>query len=68
MEAEPKHLAGHSTAVIKSKDGEFMCPECGKTFEIKDAAEVHLHSVHLEHLRMVHKEFHSEDVVAHHVG
>ncbi|MGD6851618.1 MAG: hypothetical protein ACQCN6_06110 [Candidatus Bathyarchaeia archaeon] len=64
---EPKHTPGHSTTVVIVSDGTFMCPECGKTFTTKDAAEEHLHGVHLEHLRNVHGEFHSKDVVGHHV-
>ena len=53
---EPKHTQGHSTVVAQGKSGEFMCPECGKTFSGKDEAEKHLHSEHFEHLRSVHGE------------
>jgi hypothetical protein len=45
-----------------------MCPECGKTFDIKDAAEKHLHSTHLKHLKAEHGEFHGQDVDTIHVG
>jgi predicted RNA-binding Zn-ribbon protein involved in translation (DUF1610 family) len=65
---EPKHTAGHSTEITQNQDREFMCPECGRTFEIKDAAEKHLHTVHLKHLRSVHGEVHGEDVDTIHVG
>ncbi|MGE5187919.1 MAG: Hsp20/alpha crystallin family protein [Betaproteobacteria bacterium] len=58
---EPKHMQGHSTVVRKQKDGRFMCPECGKTFEKKETAETHLHNEHLEHLRTVHHETHGRD-------
>ncbi len=68
MASEPTHTPGHSTAVMRSNDGQFMCPECGKTFVVAEAAERHLHGVHLEHLRKVHKEVHGEDVVGRHVG
>jgi len=57
-ETPPKHTPGHSTAVTQQKQGEFMCPECGKTFDSKDTAEGHLHSEHMEHLRTVHGEHH----------
>ncbi len=53
---EPKHTPGHSTAVTIVSDGTFMCPECGKTFAAKDAAETHLHGMHSEHLHNVHGE------------
>ena len=55
-------------AVTQVSEHEFMCPECGKTFDIKDAAEKHLHSVHVKHLRAAHGEFHGEDVDSIHVG
>lgn len=58
---EPKHKQGHSIVVSKQKNGDFMCPECGKTFEEKEPAETHLHSEHLEHLRTVHHETHGRD-------
>ncbi len=64
---EPKHTAGHSTEVMKLGDGEFMCPECSKTFDIQDAAEKHLHLVHIKHLKEEHGEFHGKDVDAIHV-
>ncbi len=57
MDNEPKHTAGHSTAVAQEREGEFMCPECGKTFNDKENAEKHLHETHAEHLRAVHGEF-----------
>lgn len=56
--SEPTHTSGHSTTVARQENGEFMCPECGKIFNAKDTAEKHLHSVHAEHLRTVHGEFH----------
>ena len=65
---EPKHTEGHSTKITPINDKEFMCPECGRTFDLKEAAEQHLHTVHLKHLRAVHGEFHGEDVNAIHVG
>jgi HSP20 family protein len=58
---EPKHTQGHSIAISKQKDGFFMCPECGKTFEGKEQAEKHLHNEHFEHLRAVHHETHGRD-------
>ncbi|MCW3998991.1 MAG: hypothetical protein NWE93_01980 [Candidatus Bathyarchaeota archaeon] len=64
---EPKHTTGHSTAVAKMGEGEFMCPECGKTFTVQDAAEKHLHLVHMKHLRSEHNEFHDRDVDTMHV-
>jgi predicted RNA-binding Zn-ribbon protein involved in translation (DUF1610 family) len=66
MMAEPKHTPGHNTAVVNVQDS-FMCPECGKIFAIKDAAEAHMHGVHLNHLRKVHSDTHGNDVVGHHV-
>lgn len=65
---EPKHTQGHSTKITPIDDKEFMCPECGRKFDLKEAAEQHLHTVHLKHLRTVHGEFHGEDVNAIHVG
>lgn len=58
---EPKHTPGHGTNVARTKENEFMCPECGKTFDNTGMAERHLHSEHWEHLRTVHGEFHSKD-------
>lgn len=57
---EPTHTSGHSTAVIQQESGEFMCPECGRIFNDKDAADKHLRSVHAEHLRIMHGEFQQE--------
>ena len=65
---EPKHVQGHSTAVIKVNENLYMCPECGITFTLQEAAELHLHHVHLNHLRRVHGEYHGVDVEGHHVG
>ncbi len=65
---EPKHVEGHSTEITQTQNREFMCPECGRTFEVKDAAEQHLHSMHLKHLKAEHSEFHGEDVSTYHVG
>jgi hypothetical protein len=45
-----------------------MCPECGRTFEVKDAAEQHLHLMHIKHLKAEHGEFHGEDVGTYHVS
>ncbi len=64
---EPKHTEGHSTAIIHGKEHEYMCPECGKSFDIQEAAEKHLHLVHMKHLRTAHKEFHGKDVDTMHV-
>ncbi len=58
---EPKHVQGHRTTVTRTKEGEYMCPECGQTFDNKDRAEGHLHSQHAEHLRAVHGEEHGKD-------
>ncbi|MCL5877840.1 MAG: hypothetical protein M1540_08530 [Candidatus Bathyarchaeota archaeon] len=41
---EPKHIAGHSTEITPINDKEFMCPECGRKFDLKEAAEQHLHT------------------------
>jgi uncharacterized protein (UPF0212 family) len=68
VKSEPKHTVGHDTAAVEVDRGSFMCPECGKLFTVKEAVEVHLHGVHLEHLRKEHSEFHGEDVVGRHVG
>jgi hypothetical protein len=57
---EPRHTDGHSTAIMEVKEKQFMCPECGKTFENLVEADKHLYSSHWEHLRMVHEEFHKE--------
>lgn len=65
---EPKHTEGHSTQITQTSNREFMCPECGRTFEVKDAAEQHLHLMHLKHLKAEHGEFHGEDVGKYHVG
>lgn len=65
---EPKHTQGHSTQITQTPNHEFMCPECGKTFDIQDAAEKHLHSMHLKHLKAEHGEFHGKDVDTIHVG
>ncbi|MDR0372136.1 MAG: hypothetical protein LBI79_01015 [Nitrososphaerota archaeon] len=64
---EPNHTPGHDTTIVAVNENIYMCPECGRTFSIKDAAEQHLHGVHLEHLRRVHPEFHGKDVVGRHV-
>jgi hypothetical protein len=61
LNREPLHVQGHRTSVIQRKEGDYMCPECSKTFDNKDRAEEHLHSEHFEHLRTVHGEFHSKD-------
>ncbi|HLN46068.1 MAG TPA: hypothetical protein VK209_10215 [Candidatus Sulfotelmatobacter sp.] len=61
MNKEPKHVQGHRTTVTRVKEGEYMCPECGQTFDNKDRAEEHLHSQHGEHLRTVHRELHGKD-------
>ncbi|XHH10110.1 MAG: hypothetical protein ACFCUE_05615 [Candidatus Bathyarchaeia archaeon] len=68
VNSEPKHTSGHDTAAVAVNQNQFMCPECGKLFPLKEAVEAHLHGVHLEHLRREHSEFHGEDVVGHHVG
>jgi acetone carboxylase gamma subunit len=68
MSLEPKHTEGHSTEINQTANREFMCPECGRTFEIKDAAEKHLHTMHIKHLKAEHGEFHGEDVGTYHVG
>ena len=52
---------GHRTNVNKAELGEFMCPECNKTFSSKDRAEEHLHAEHSKHLTAVHTEFHEKD-------
>lgn len=59
--SEPKHIEGHSTSVSQNQQGQFLCPECGKTFASKDLAEKHLHQEHWQHLRAVHGEYHSTD-------
>jgi uncharacterized protein (UPF0212 family) len=64
---EPIHTPGHSTAIAKVGTGEYMCPECGKKFDLAEAAEKHLHLVHMKHLRAEHREFHSKDVDTMHV-
>jgi len=65
---EPNHISGHDPAIVAVNENMYKCPECGKMFTIKDAAEQHLHGVHLEHLRKMHQEFHGKDVVGHHIG
>jgi predicted RNA-binding Zn-ribbon protein involved in translation (DUF1610 family) len=64
---EPKHTEGHSTEVAQMGT-EYMCPECGRKFPIKDEAVRHLHGVHMKHLRAVHGEYHEEDVGGMHVS
>jgi predicted RNA-binding Zn-ribbon protein involved in translation (DUF1610 family) len=54
---EPTHTEGHSTEISQTGN-EFMCPECGKKFLLKDEAVKHLHGVHMKHLRSVHGEYH----------
>jgi len=61
LNREPTHVQGHRTSIIQRKEGDYMCPECSKTFNNRDRAEEHLHSEHFEHLRLVHEEFHSQD-------
>jgi len=56
MADEPKHTPGHSTDAMKTNNGQFMCPECGKTFAKKEAADSHLHETHAEHLQRFHME------------
>jgi|WetSurMetagenome_2_1015567.scaffolds.fasta_scaffold1593393_1 hypothetical protein len=58
---ESKHTPGHSIEITQAKTGEFMCPECGKTFETKDTTEKHLHAEHIKHLRAAHSEYHGKD-------
>jgi transposase-like protein len=65
---EPNHTPGHDPAVVAVNEDRYMCPECGKTFTIEDAAVQHLHGIHLEHLRKEHQEFHNKDVVGHHIS
>lgn len=60
--SEPKHTQGHSTNITDTKENEYMCPECGKTFDTKEVAEQHLHSRHTEHLRLMHGEYHAKDI------
>ncbi len=67
MMGEPKHTPGHDTSIVKVNENSFMCPECGKLFSIQEAVDIHLHGLHLEHLRKEHTEFHGNDVVGHHV-
>ncbi len=67
IDQEPIHVEGHSTEVTQ-QGTEYMCPECGKTFPIKDEAERHLHGIHRQHLRTVHGEFHDKDVDGMHVS
>lgn len=57
---EPNHVQGHSTAVSQTQEGQYLCPECGKTFSSKEVAEKHLHQIHWEHLRTVHGEYHED--------
>ena len=57
---EPKHTEGHSTEITQTPNCEFMCPEYGRTFEVKDAAKQHLHLMHIKHLKAEHGEFHRE--------
>jgi uncharacterized Zn finger protein (UPF0148 family) len=56
MAGEPKHTPGHSTEAMKTNNGQFMCPECGKTFATKETADRHLQEMHEEHLRRFHME------------
>jgi uncharacterized C2H2 Zn-finger protein len=56
---EPKHTPGHSIDIQQS-GGQFLCPECGKSFESKKEANAHLNSVHLKHLHSVHPEYHAQ--------
>jgi hypothetical protein len=64
---EPIHSEGHSTEVTQMGT-EYMCPECGKKFSVKDEAVRHLHGVHIKHLRQVHGEYHDKDVGGMHVS
>jgi hypothetical protein len=60
MSRELTHVQGHRTSVTRVK-GDFMCPECSKTFDNTERAEEHLHSEHFEHLRIMHGELHDKD-------
>ncbi|NLF89710.1 hypothetical protein GX563_12955 [Candidatus Bathyarchaeota archaeon] len=64
---EPIHVEGHSTEIAQTGT-EFMCPECGRKFLIRDEAMRHLHGVHMKHLRAVHGEYHEKDVGGMHVS
>jgi predicted RNA-binding Zn-ribbon protein involved in translation (DUF1610 family) len=64
---EPSHTEGHSTEIAQTGT-QYMCPECGRKFTIKDEATKHLHGVHMKHLRTVHGEYHEEDVGGMHVS
>jgi hypothetical protein len=68
MNKELKHKEGHTLDVLENAPGSYLCPECGKQFKSKAETELHLHTVHLNHLRTVHREFHGQDVVEKHVN
>jgi len=35
-----------------------MCPECSKIFDDKKSVENHLHMIHVQNLRTIHKKYH----------
>ncbi len=53
---------GHRSNVNKADLGEYLCPECNKTFSSKDRAEEHLHAEHSKHLAAAHPEYHGKDI------
>jgi len=52
---------GHRSNPDKTEVGQYLCPECNKTFSSKGRAEEHLHAEHSKHLTMAHGEYHSKD-------
>jgi hypothetical protein len=52
---------GHRDNASIAKSGDFICPECNKTFSTKERAEQHLHAEHSQHLVIEHTENHSKD-------
>lgn len=59
---------GHRYNANKKKMGQYLCPECNKTFSSKERAEEHLHAEHSKHLISAHSEYHGEDRNQKHQG
>lgn len=59
---------GHRYNANKAELGEYLCPECNKTFSTKERAEEHLHAEHSKHLMEEHTEYHGKDTDQRHHG
>ncbi|MCW3995340.1 MAG: hypothetical protein NWE98_04220 [Candidatus Bathyarchaeota archaeon] len=42
----------------ETRAGQYICPECGQTFDAKKEVDSHIHMMHESHLSAVHGNLH----------